>query len=910
MVGQVKNAERSRQVKKSSMKRQRRRLDALAKKAQQSLHRARKLSEYVVTSAYRSALRGENDFLEPTLTHDQYRERVNHFDGLDSERLNEMLAAARSLPNPTAQKWDRPFEQRIAVIADDFLLESLDVAADFRPLTPDNFSEVLPECDLLLVVSAWRGLNGEWHGFGNANSDVRILYREEIEPLARELSIPVAFYSKEDPPNFKKFVELAESADCVFTSAEEVIPLYEKRVRPGVPVRAIRFAVNYQRHNPLGCERYSDRELMFAGSWLSHKYKERLAAAQKIFDGANESRSRLTIFDRNLALRDEDFHDLTKYQYPDKYLESLRNPLEHDQILQLQKLLPLAINLNSVTSSATMFANRVVELLAMGTVVISNYSNGVNSRYPYVTMIDSETDVQQFVDNMSDEYFRYSRAEGIREVFSRDTAFDRMLELLSVAGFEVQAQEHTIYVVAQSKADFDRFRRTQATEHSLKWVAPADVATLKGSVGGDVIFYADRVELESPDLVNDVVSAFRFSDVDGVELCGFDDPRTAYEIEEFGEGLTGVHALWLAPGKRIEETAQRSKILVRTSASAGFVSYSSDEDAVLSVIVPVYNNGSHLVHKCFQSLLRSSVFERARILLVDDGSTDLKTQHQLRLLDRIFDNVDLYQFPEGGSGSASRPRNKGLELARTKYVTYLDPDNEQTNDAYARLLKLMERDGPDFAIGNMVRFKGKRTLVNNSWALKKGIRSVGIEQVGDELFDLRANNAELLRQMNYQPMSIQALVANREWLSGLGLEQPVGAVGQDSYFFQQMLYYARYIVVTPLPVHIYYAEVANSTVNAISPKFYRKYLPLEQARSDWLKEIGLHQHYSEGRFVKFLKLWYLKKLELVSVEEREESFGVIEEIASIYGEPVTGQQEYREAMAEAYANLVDKQNNL
>ena len=79
-------------MKKSSMKRQRRRLDALAKKAQQSLHRARKLSEYVMTSAYRSALRGENDFLEPTLTHDQYRERVNHFDSLDSERLSEMLA--------------------------------------------------------------------------------------------------------------------------------------------------------------------------------------------------------------------------------------------------------------------------------------------------------------------------------------------------------------------------------------------------------------------------------------------------------------------------------------------------------------------------------------------------------------------------------------------------------------------------------------------------------------------------------------------------------------------------------------------------------------------------------------------------------------------------------------------------
>ena len=50
-----------------------------------------------------------------------------------------------------------------------------------------------------------------------------------------------------------------------------------------------------------------------------------------------------------------------------------------------------------------------------------------------------------------------------------------------------------------------------------------------------------------------------------------------------------------------------------------------DQEKELAVIVPVYNNGKYLIGRCFRSLLRSSIFDKMQIYLVDDGSTDTKT---------------------------------------------------------------------------------------------------------------------------------------------------------------------------------------------------------------------------------------------------------------------------------------------
>lgn len=886
-------------MKDSAIQSQLKRLDDLENRAASARNRAQRLAEYAQSSVYRDALLGEHDFIEPGEGHQGYLDRVNYYQDNDEARLSDLLDAANALPRATGQRWDRRRSVKIGIIADDFLFESIENAAEFIPITPTNYRDVVPSVDVLLVVSAWRGLNKEWFGFGNAKSEVRELYDQEILPLAREEAIPVVFYSKEDPPNFQKFIGLAKTADFVFTSASEMVPKYQEILGSSVPVQPMRFAVNYQIHNPLGCERNASREVMFAGSWFAHKYKHRSTAAEKIFKGVAQSSGTLTIFDRNASLSEEDFNDLTKYHYPDEFLASVRLPLPHQDVLALQKLLPLAINLNSVIDSETMFANRVVELLAMGTVVLSNYNNGMNTLFPYVAILDSAVDTQQFVDGSSDDYLRYSRAEGIRDVFLRETSYDRVDQILTTIGFEQAGPKHRILVVCHDESDYENFVASQATEFELEWRTPAQLEEEIGSPDGDLVVLLDRIHLESPDLIDDAVAAFRYSEVDWIQFLAYDDDsQIAYEPTE-SEEFAGAHVAWLPPGSTFAGADRRSFIRVRTSASIGQQPRQNTEDPQISVIVPVYNNGRFLVHKCFQSLRRSSIFDKAQVLLIDDGSTDLKTKHVLRELDKRYTNVSVFSFPEGGSGSASRPRNKGLEMCQTPYVTYLDPDNEQTNDGYDSLLRVIEQDGSDFALGNMVRFKGSRSLVNNSWTLKKGLRALAAEEQRPGCYVLHGKNVELLKEVEYQPMSIQALVASTSWLKRLGLVQPIGAVGQDSYFFQQMLFYAERISLAPIPIHIYYAEVANSTVNSISANFFRKYLPLEADRSRWLKDVGLLKHYSKTRFITFLKGWYLQKLKNVPGADRDTSLQLLEQIAEMYGPDVFENAEYLQLMAEA-----------
>lgn len=887
-------------MKDAAVQKQLDRLTELEAKAEATKSASRDLRSYTRTLAYRDALSGKHAFLDPTNSRDAYEQRVNFYDSEFSQRLDEMLAEADSLPSISHQRWDKRRNVRIGIIADRFLYESLRVAADFVPLTPENLDEEIPTLDLLLVVSAWRGLEGEWNGFGGENSEGRRLFSEKAAPLARSLDIPIVFYSKEDPPNFAKFLGLAKEADFIFTSAEEMVPKYQEAVGEGTPVEALRFAVNFERTNPIGSERFDGNDVVFAGSWLAHKYKSRATAARKIFKGIQDSHLSLSIFDRNADLDQSEFKsDLSRYNYPDDFLPHLRRPISHEDVHRIQRLLPFGINLNSVTASPTMFANRVVELLATGTTVLSNYSNGVNSLYPYVAIVDSEIDAQQFVDNLSTEHFRYGRASGIRDVFLNDTAFERVDQILDVVGVSHASTDHRILVVADDKQSFTNFVASQDGDFDLEWVTRAELAEMHGSEGGDVVIFADNIAIESPFLVADAVAAFRYSDADAVELCSVDDPRTCYEFVEPGP-RSSLQVVWLEPGETFGTAPIERAILVRTAAVTDTV-FPSPDTKELTVIVPVYNNGRFLIHKCFQSLRRSSVFPKAEILLVDDGSTDKETLHALNVLEQVYENVSVFRFPPGGSGSASRPRNKGLELARTKFVTYLDPDNEQVGDAYVQLLELMRSEPLSFALGNMVKFKGTRSVINNSWHLKKSLKSAGVKRIGEGIYNLGGNNRELLSTAEYQPMSIQALIADTAWLRSTGIEQPEGAVGQDSYFFQQMLYYAGKIAAVPTPVHIYYGEVANSTVNDISVNFFRKYLPLERSRSTWLEEIGLIDHYSSTRFMTFLEKWYLVKLKSVVPADRAESISLLYEIASMYGDRVTEEPRFRALMAEAEA---------
>ena len=816
---------------------------------------------------YEDALLGKHPFLFPAETAQEYVERYECFRASSEQHIRDLLTMAAELPRASKQSWFEPLDFRIGIIADTFLFKSFEGVAHFIPITPDNYEEIIPELDLLLVTSAWRGLNHEWWELSLPGSEKRLLVTEKVVPLAKKCGIPVAFYSKEDPPNYEIFAGLARYADFIFTSAAEVVHTYRDLTNHVTPVTSLPFSVNFVYHNPLGSMRSDLIEFVFGGSWHRNKYPARRRATKLIFDGVLKSGYALWIVDRNLE------SGLEKYLYPEKYLQHLHGPLPHDDLLALQRLLPVSISLNSVHASQTMFANRVIELQAMGTCVVSNYNAGVNTQFPNVFMPDREIDMVQWLENLSLADIRKAQVDGVRNAFTNNTSFDRVRAMLEFCGFEVPVNEPQVFVAGLNGDEFARFVAEQKTSLELKQTAEMPSNDAKGKY---VTLHVNPFKEHDPNFVDDLVNGFKYSParkvVSQAEFEGAYEvtPERDHRVEtgEYAEIhgiLTRDPSVLTVPTNQLVATSARSE-----------ESETSPAEQVLTVVVPIYNNGRHLYYKCFDSLRRSSIFNKMKILLVDDGSTDSETRQIVQGLAAGYSNVEAFYHEIGGSGSASRPRNKGLELCETKYITYLDPDNEGISDGFAELLSMVEDTGVNFAIGNMLKLKQKRILINNAKVLRNALEEKAYD--GADVPD------DMLTRIKFQPMSIQALVADAEWLKSLNLIQPVGAIGQDSYFFQQMLFYAKRIAVTETPIHTYYAAVSNSTVNQISPKFYKKYIALEQDRANWLRTVGLLEAYNAVRLMPFVEGWYVGKLSNVASEDKEECKSTIRQLVGFYGE--------------------------
>ncbi|MFP3441921.1 hypothetical protein R0K18_29730, partial [Pantoea sp. SIMBA_133] len=67
--------------------------------------------------------------------------------------------------------------------------------------------------------------------------------------------------------------------------------------------------------------------------------------------------------------------------------------------MNTHRLFRWAINVNSVKYSETMFANRVYELQAMGNLLLTNYSVGVNNKFPHLFMVNLKEDVGPMIRN-------------------------------------------------------------------------------------------------------------------------------------------------------------------------------------------------------------------------------------------------------------------------------------------------------------------------------------------------------------------------------------------------------------------------------------------------------------------------------------------------------------------------------
>lgn len=301
----------------------------------------------------------------------------------------------------------------------------------------------------------------------------------------------------------------------------------------------------------------------------------------------------------------------------------------------------------------------------------------------------------------------------------------------------------------------------------------------------------------------------------------------------------------------------------------------SNSKQMLSLIVPIHNNGRYLKYKCFNSILKLTCLEEIEIIFIDDGSTDNDTIRIIKDLRNDYPGI-VYKRFENGSGSASRPRNAGMEMAKGKYISFLDPDNEAIENGYTVLLNELKANKElDIVVGNIVR---EDNMKRNDISYYNKIMRVREKPY-------IKNMKKLLLDTNLSVQSIQALIVKKDIITTNKISMIEGAAGQDTLFFQELLLKCNRLKVIDKNVHSYYAYVEGSVTNTVTHKFFEKFYMVEVERKRFLERENLIHFYMENRFNSYMKNWYFNKLnQITSKEEKELAEEIILKIFSMYNE--------------------------
>ena len=148
------------------------------------------------------------------------------------------------------------------------------------------------------------------------------------------------------------------------------------------------------------------------------------------------------------------------------------------------------------------------------------------------------------------------------------------------------------------------------------------------------------------------------------------------------------------------------------------------EGHLISIIVPIYNVSKYL-DRCMESLLKQT-YTNIEIIMVDDGSPD-DCGNKCDCFAKKDDRIKVIHKKNAGLGMA---RNSGLDIAKGKYVAFIDSDDYVDIAMMEKLYHRLQESEADtsFCRYYNVSAKGENVLAEETY--KKDIYQ------GEEIKDL------------------------------------------------------------------------------------------------------------------------------------------------------------------------------
>lgn len=172
---------------------------------------------------------------------------------------------------------------------------------------------------------------------------------------------------------------------------------------------------------------------------------------------------------------------------------------------------------------------------------------------------------------------------------------------------------------------------------------------------------------------------------------------------------------------------------------------------LVSIIIPVYNAEKYLYETI--KTIKEQTYQNWEAIFVDDCSND-DSVNIIKKEQQKDKRINIYKLEKNG-GNPSIPRNYGLNIAKGRFVCFIDADDLWDEDKLEKQVKFMKKNNIAFSYNsyefanNLGEPTGKKVIAKEKLTYKECLKNNIISTI-TVMFDTTKINKELIKMPDFK----------------------------------------------------------------------------------------------------------------------------------------------------------------
>ena len=255
--------------------------------------------------------------------------------------------------------------------------------------------------------------------------------------------------------------------------------------------------------------------------------------------------------------------------------------------------------------------------------------------------------------------------------------------------------------------------------------------------------------------------------------------------------------------------------------------------AHVSIILPTYNS-EKFIHRSIKSVLNQT-YKNWELIIVDDASTD-STKEIIKNYEKEYKKIRSILLEEN-SGGPARPFNIGIRNSDSKFIAFLESDDEWLPDKLEKQVKILEKF-PNISLISCFAF---RIFPNGTKKLYKTPYSGALEKTKWMIF-----------WEKWGIISPSTVIIRRSIIDRIGFfDEKIKAGADVDFYLRCIKEFDFYFIDEPL-VNYYESEESLS-----KKQFWKKWIPEYEYMLEKYKEDFKKCRKAKSKFLRTLATCYL-----------------------------------------------------